>query len=74
MNILDENIIENQCQLLYKWRISFRQMGNDIGREGFKDKEIITFLHGLQSPTFFSRDNDFYNRNLCNSKYCRAFI
>ena len=30
MNILDENVIENQCQLLRSWRIQFRQIGYPI--------------------------------------------
>ena len=58
MNILDENIIDNQCQLLRKWRISFRQVGFGAGRSGMKDKEIISLLHQFRRPTFFTRDDD----------------
>ena len=59
MNILDENIINNQCQLLRSWRISFRQIGFSIGRQGLQDKGIISLLHTLRRPTFFTRDDDF---------------
>jgi hypothetical protein len=52
MNIIDENIIDNQCQLLRKWHISFRQIGYGVGRQGMQDKEIISLLHGLHHPTF----------------------
>jgi len=45
VNILDENIIDNQCKLLRSWRIPFRQIGFGIGRQGMKDKEIIPPLH-----------------------------
>jgi len=45
MNIIDENIIKNQCQLLKSWRLSSRQIGYDIGNIGLKDKEIISLLH-----------------------------
>ena len=67
MNILDENIIENQCQLLRSWRIRFRQISCDIGQQGLKDKEIISLLHSLNRPTFFTRDDDFYNHKLCHA-------
>ena len=59
MNILDENIINNQCQLLRSWRIPFRQIGFSIGRQGLQDKGIISLLHTLRRPTFFTRDDDF---------------
>ena len=45
MNILDENIIENQRQLIRRWRIAVRHLGYDVGRQGMQDEEIIPFLH-----------------------------
>lgn len=74
MNILDENIIDNQCKLLKSWRIPFRQIGNDVGRQGLQDKEIISLLHGLRRPTFFTRDDDFYARKLCHPKYSLVYL
>ena len=35
-----------------------------------KDDEIITLLHQLDRPTFFTLDGDFYNRRLCHEGYC----
>jgi hypothetical protein len=32
VNILDENIIDSQCQRLQHWRIAMRHMGYDVGR------------------------------------------
>jgi hypothetical protein len=74
MNILDENVIENQCQLLRSWRIKFRQIGYGVGHQGLKDKEVISLLHSLHRPTFFTRDDDFYNRNLCHAGYCLVYL
>ncbi len=46
MIILDENFPDSQRQLLKGWRVSFRQIAFEIGREGMKDDEII--------PLFFA--------------------
>jgi len=70
MNLLDENIPDSQRQLLRSWRIRVRQIGHEDGRQGMKDEEIIPFLHGLRSATFFTRDLGFYHRNLCHDSYC----
>jgi hypothetical protein len=72
--ILDENIIDNQRRQLGSWRISVRQIGYEIGRKGMKDGEIIPFLHQLNQPTFFTRDDDFYERRLCHAGYCLVYL
>ncbi len=41
MNILDENIIESQCQLLRKWCVRFRQIGYGVGRQGTIVQEYV---------------------------------
>ena len=74
MNILDENVIDSQRQLLRHWRIAIRHMGYDVGRQGMKDQEIITLLHRLRRPTFFTRDEDFYARRLCHARYCVVYL
>ena len=74
MIVLDENLIENQCQLLKKWRIRFQQIGFHIGRPGMKDEEIISLLHGLSQATFFTRDDDFFDKDLCHPNYCLVFL
>ena len=74
MNILDENIIENQCQLLRSWRIQFHQIGYSVGQSGMQDKQIISLLHSLRRSTFFTRDDDFYNRKLCHAGYCLVYL
>ena len=70
MNILDENILDDQRYYLKNWRIHVRQTGHEIGRQGIKDEEIIPLLHQLGEVTFFTRDYDFYQRNLCHTRYC----
>jgi hypothetical protein len=51
--VLDENFPENQHQLLKGWRIRFRQIGYEIGREGMKDPEIIPPAASNPTPDFF---------------------
>ncbi len=74
MNILDENIVDNQRRQLKSWRISVRQIGYEAGKKGMKDRAIIPFLHKLSQPTFFTRDDDFYERRLCHSGYCLVYL
>ena len=69
MNILDENIIENQRELLRSWRIHVRQVGHDIAHKGISDEEIISLLHRMPRPTFFTGDLGFYARPLCHANY-----
>ena len=70
MIILDENIIESQAQLLRSWRITFRQIGQNVGRAGMKDDELIPLLHSLRRPTLFTRDLRFYTRDEPHAGYC----
>ncbi len=70
MNILDENIVANQRQLLKGWRIPVRHVGYDIEQQGILDDAIIPFLLRLRRATFFTRDLDFYRRDLCRTRYC----
>jgi hypothetical protein len=74
VNVLDENIIDSQRQRLRQWRIAVRQVGHEVGRPGMKDQEIITLLHGLRRPTFFTRDDDYFAPRLCHSRYCLAYL
>jgi len=70
VNILDENILQSQRQTLRSWRIRVHQIGEDTGRKGMQDDEIIPFLLGQHRTTFFTRDLGFYDRRLCHSRYC----
>ena len=74
MNVLDENIPASQRQLLENWRIRPRQIGFNIGRRGLQDDEIIVFLQQLRRSTFFTRDEDFYDRRLAHAKYALVYL
>ena len=74
MNLLDENIPKPQRERLERWRVAVRQIGVGFGRRGLLDDEIITLLHGLRHPTFFTRDEDFYKRHLCHPRYCLVYL
>lgn len=74
MNILDENVPQDQRRLLQGWRIPVRQIGHDVGRKGMKDHRIIPFLRQQSRPTFFTRDQGFYDRSLCHAQYCLVYL
>jgi hypothetical protein len=74
MIILDENFPDSQRQLLQGWRISFKQVAFEIGREGLKDDEIIPLLHQLNRPTFFTLDDDFFKPKLRHAQYCLIYL
>ena len=70
MIILDENILDGQRLLLERWRLAPRQIGVHFGRKGLKDEEIVVLLRKQHSPTFFTRDADFYHPDLRHRSYC----
>jgi len=74
MNILDENVLEDQRHLLRSWRVRFRQIGYEVGRKGMQDDEIISFLVSLPHPTLFTLDRDFYQPDLCHSRYSLVYL
>jgi hypothetical protein len=74
MNILDENVPESQRSVLYSKRLAPRQIGQDLGRQGMKDDEIIRLLHQLDRPTLFTLDGHFYDRRLCHQGYCLVHL
>ncbi|HLG16104.1 MAG TPA: hypothetical protein VJH03_16595 [Blastocatellia bacterium] len=75
MIVLDENIDEPQRKRLEGWRVHVRQVGVEVGQLGMKDRdEIIPLLHSLRRPTFFTRDHDFYDRNLTHPDYCLVYL
>lgn len=70
MIVLDENITEDQCQLLRSWRIRFRQIGQNFGRQGLQDEQhILPLLRASPRPTFFTRDLGFFDNRWCHRDY-----
>lgn len=74
MNILDENIPEHQRLLLRGWRIPARQIGRELGQSGMADDAIVALLHHVTRPTFFTRDDGFYQSTLCHPSYCLVYL
>jgi hypothetical protein len=74
MNVLDENIVGQQCKKLREWRIPFRQVGPHLSATGALDENLIPLLHQLSQPTFFTHDRDFFKASLCHSHYAIAFL
>ena len=69
MIVLDENFPEDQRDLLANWGILARKIGDDVGRQGMGDDEIIPMLLTLSRPTLISVDSDFNKHSLCHAKY-----
>ena len=74
MIILDENIPESQWQLLRSWRIRALLIGRDLSEKGIKDDNLTGFLIQQHRPTFFTRDEGFYDRRICHSRYCLVYL
>jgi hypothetical protein len=74
MNVLDENVSEGQYEILRSRRVSIRQIGLDLGRNGMQDEEVIPLLHRLGQPTFFTLDMDYYKRHWCHEGYCLVYL
>jgi hypothetical protein len=72
--ILDENIPESQWQLLRSWRIRTLLIGRDISERGIKDDRLAKFLLKQSRPTFFTRDQGFYDKKLCHANYCLVYL
>lgn len=74
MNVLDENIVAQQCDQLRKWHIPFRQIGKHLSTHGALDENLIPVLHELPQPTFFTHDEDFFKAALCHSDYAVVYL
>ena len=74
MNVLDENIVAQQCDQLRKWRIPFRQIGKQLSTHGTLDENLIPLLHELPQPTFFTHDEDFFKAALCHPHYALVYL
>ena len=74
MIVLDENIPEDQRQLLRGWRVRVHQIGDELGRKGMKDDQILPLLRQLSGATFVTRDFDFWDRGLCHMRYCLVVL
>ena len=74
MNVLDENIVAQQCEQLRQWRIPFRQIGRDLSSHGTLDENLIPLLHQLPQPALFTHDGDFFKASLCHGHYALVYL
>jgi hypothetical protein len=74
MIVLDENFERVQRDQLRYWRIRTRKVGDDFGRKGLTDHEIVGLLQRGRRVTFFSRDRDYYRPDWCHRRYCLVFL
>jgi len=74
MNVLDENVVAQQCQRLQRWHIPFRQIGRHLSSHGTPDENLIPLLHQLAQPTFFTHDEDFFKASLCHGHYALVYL
>jgi len=73
--IVDENLVQSQRDRLGEFKIRFRQIGFEIGWRGMKDRnDVIPLLHTLRRPTFFTRDEDYYQADLRHAGYCLVYL
>jgi hypothetical protein len=68
--VLDENVFESQRVRLMRRRTRLCQIGLDVGRKGMPDKAIIPLLRTLRRPTFVTSDDNFFEKSLCDGRYC----
>lgn len=61
-------------ELLRSWRIRALLIGRDISEKGIKDENLTGFLIQQRRPTFFTRDEGFYDRRLCHARYCLVYL
>jgi hypothetical protein len=74
MNVLDENVVDRERAKLRRYRIPYRQIGREVGRSAMSDAEVITVLHGLNRPTFFTQDRDYFKKRLLHAGYCLVHL
>jgi hypothetical protein len=74
MIVLDENIDTKERQKLVRKRLRTRKIGDDLGRTGMTDHEVIPLLHRLRAVTYFTRDIDYFRPRLCHPNYCLVWV
>ena len=74
MLLLDENFRLEQQAVLHAWGIRTRKIGKDLATSGIDDADLIPLLLRLPSPTFFTRDEDFWRPSLQHPDYCLVWL
>ena len=74
MNLLDENIPLEQRDLLQARGVRCRVIGQDLAKLSIGDDNILLLLHRLKQPTLFTRDEDFFRRDLAHVGYALVWL
>jgi len=74
VNLLDENVPLDQFDLLRARGIPCRVIGREVAESSIGDDNIVSLLHRLKHPTFFTRDEHFFKRRLCHKSYCLVWL
>ena len=74
MNLLDENIPLEQRDLLRARGVRCRVIGQDLAELSIGDDNILVLLHRLKQPTLFTRDEDFFRRDLAHAAYALVWL
>ncbi|MDA1275984.1 MAG: hypothetical protein O2960_18365 [Verrucomicrobia bacterium] len=56
------------------WGFHVRVIGVELAPLGIKDDNLLPHLHRLSQPTFFTRDQDFFQAGLRHATYCLAWL
>src|SRR4051812_35366502 len=74
MNVLDENFPQDKREQLLQFKIPVRQIGKELSASGASDADLLSLLHSLPQPSFFTQDQDFFERRLCHRRYCLIWL
>jgi hypothetical protein len=72
--LLDENIRQDQGTQLRQWRVRCRFLVEEFAPPGIQDPEIIPLLQRLKQPSFFTHDQDFFQRDLVHTGYSLVWL
>lgn len=74
MNWLDENFPDDQRAILVRWGIHHRRIGREVAWAGAQDSDLIPLLQSTSGVTFFTLDEDFFQRRFCHRAYCLVWL
>jgi hypothetical protein len=74
MIVLDENFDLVQRDQLRQWQIRARQIGDDVGRKGLRDTEVVALLRRGRCLTFITEDRDYFRSDWRHARCCLVFL
>ena len=72
--ILDDQLaVQKVLAPIQQWTIA-QQLRHIRPHEIIKDERVPMLLQALHQPTFVTIDDHFWDRDLCDSKYCLMYF